>query len=284
MPAGDAVSDELLPAAVLGPTCHRFLSPHYDDIALSCGGTVALLSERGLAPEIEVLFGEGPAAGAALSPFAAENLRDWGLTAVEATAVRRQEERTAAGVLGATTSWLPFPDAIYRDRHYLNNEQLFGEPVAVEGELPEGLIAGLELSEADRAVTRLYAPLAVGGHVDHRHAFRAGRALAIAGWDVWFYEDLPYALRPGLLEDRLAAIGPELVPAAVVPIGPVWETKLAAIFAYPSQLARTFSFAGSNGSRDDIARLLDGYARRIGGGERAERFWRLGGAGKHFQK
>lgn len=266
-----------------GPTRHRFLSPHYDDIALSCGGTVALLSERGLAPEIEVLFGEGPAAGAVLSPFAAENLRDWGLTAEEATAVRRREERAAAGILGAITSWLPFPDAIYRDRRYLNNDQLFGEPVTVEMDLPERLIAALELAKADRSVMRLYVPLAVGGHVDHRHAFHAGRSLSGLGWDVWFYEDLPYALRPGLLEERLAAIGPEFVPA-VVPIGPVWATKLASIFAYPSQLSRTFSFADSSGGREDVTRLLDDYARRIGGGAPAERFWRLREPGESPQK
>lgn len=259
---------------------HVFLSPHYDDIAFSCGGSVALLARDGMQSEIIVLFGAGPAPGAELTPFAAENLRDWGLSAAEVIAARQAEERRAAEVLGASVSWLPFPDAIYRGDRYLNNEDLFGEPAADEDGLANALVTAVTGAErdADPNTTRFYAPLAVGGHVDHRHAFRAGVALARSGWDVWFYEDLPYALRPGLLDQRLASGSARFEPAATVAVESVWETKLAAILAYPSQLERTFSFAGIHGNRDEIAAVLDDYAGRVGSGESGERFWRLADA------
>ena len=34
-----------------------FLSPHYDDVVLSCGGTVALLVEQGEPPLVLTIFG-----------------------------------------------------------------------------------------------------------------------------------------------------------------------------------------------------------------------------------
>ena len=70
-----------LPAELMKPakTWHRFLSPHYDDIALSCGGTVALLARSGLAPEIAIVFGDEPDPSQPLTPFAAMQHAEWGL-------------------------------------------------------------------------------------------------------------------------------------------------------------------------------------------------------------
>jgi len=34
-----------------------FLSPHYDDVALSCGGTVAPLADRGTDTTVVTIFG-----------------------------------------------------------------------------------------------------------------------------------------------------------------------------------------------------------------------------------
>ena len=53
-----------------GPERHLFLSPHYDDIALSCGGTAALLARAGRDPEVALIFGDHPDPAAPLTPFA----------------------------------------------------------------------------------------------------------------------------------------------------------------------------------------------------------------------
>ena len=266
-----------LPSQLAGPTWHRFLSPHYDDIALSCGGIVALLTAAGLTPEIVVLFGDQPDPAIPLSPFAMAMHEGWGLSASQVIASRRREEATAALALGATSLSLPFLDAIYRGRHYESDQQLFGETAEAELNLPSAIVSALELgAPADRRV-RLYAPLAIGGHVDHRHGFRVGVELARSGWDIWFYEDLPYALNSGATESRLADLAQTtpVQPVAVVAVEATWAAKLAAILAYPSQLSTVFGYVGSGSSRDKIDQVMRAYASRIGDGVPSERFWRL---------
>ena len=126
---------------------------------------------------------------------------------------------------------------------------------------------------------RVYAPLAVGGHVDHRHGFTVGADLARAGWDVWFYEDLPYAINEGALPARLTALATTVPvePAASVPVESSWTAKLTAILAYPSQLATVFGYVGAGSSRDEIDRVMRAYATRDGDVP-TERYWRRAGA------
>nr|MBA3416897.1 GlcNAc-PI de-N-acetylase [Chloroflexia bacterium] len=160
---------------------------------------------------------------------------------------------------------------------YTDDDLLFGAPAADEADLPAGIIASLDLKKPPHPAVRFYVPLAVGGHVDHRHAYDAGVLLARDGWDVWFYEDLPYALRSGALEHRLAALAAEapMEPGPTIPTGPYWDAKIEAVLAYPSQLETIFRrYLGVGTSRGEIEAALRDYAERIGGGA-TERFWRL---------
>ncbi len=266
-----------LPASLAGPTAHHFLSPHYDDIALSCGGTARLLADADRAPQISVVFGSEPDPATPLHEFAEELHRAWGFDATTVIASRRAEEAAAADRLGATTRVLPFRDAIYRDRHYLGNPQLFGAVAPAEMDLPDTVAAALLDLARPPAGARIYAPLGVGNHVDHQIAFLAGTRLARDGWDVWFYEDLPYAINPGALETRLADLAaPHPVePAATIDVAAVWPAKLAAILAYPSQLETVFDYVGSGDSPAEIDATMRAYAERTGDGVLGERFWRL---------
>ncbi len=89
-----------------------FLSPHYDDVALSCGGTITALAKAGAHPLIVTCFGGSPPGR--LSDFAQRMHERWQVDAETAIAVRRAEEVVAAALLGGQTQWLDFPDAIYR--------------------------------------------------------------------------------------------------------------------------------------------------------------------------
>jgi LmbE family N-acetylglucosaminyl deacetylase len=262
-------------ADLLAPERHLFLSPHYDDVALSCGGTATLVRRGGRRAEVALLFGSEPDPDQPLTAFAQEMHDDWGLDPAGVIAGRRAEEACAAAILGSEVRFLPFHDAIYRGDSYLNDGDLFGMPVAAETDLPAALVAALGLPAMPDGATRLYVPLAIGGHVDHRHAFAAGVGLDRAGWEVWFYEDLPYALKPGKREARLAGVGERLEVAALVEIGGSWEEKIAAILCYRSQLARTFRYANVGGSREEIEALLRRDALAAGEGTPVERFWRL---------
>lgn len=266
-----------LPASLAGPTAHVFVSPHYDDIAISCGGTARLLADAGRMPRVEVVFGSEPDPAAPLHEFAESLHRAWGLDAATVIASRRAEEAAAAAVLGATTQVLPFRDAIYRDRHYLGNPQLFGAIATAESDLPAAIASALRQDAAPPSGARIYAPLGVGHHVDHQLAFLTAALLAADGWDVWFYEDLPYAINPGALDRRVAELAGALPvePAATIDVASVWRAKLAAILAYASQLETVFAYVGSGCSPAAIDATMRAYADRAGDGVPDERFWRL---------
>jgi LmbE family N-acetylglucosaminyl deacetylase len=259
---------------------HLFLSPHYDDIPLSAGATVRHFADRGLTPETLVVFGSEPDRGQQLSPFAQQMHQVWGLTADQVIASRYAEETAAASILGATTRVLPFRDAIYRGHVYLSDPDLFGVPALSEAALPPEIVESLELGQSPDTGTRIYAPLAVGKHVDHQLVHWAAKDLATSGWDVWFYEDIPYALKPDALETRLAEIrepaGIRLEPVTSIPAESVWDRKIDAILRYPSQLETVFrQYVGVGTTRREISEALKNYAVGAGDGVLAERFWRI---------
>ena len=267
-----------LPASLSGPKRHLFLSPHYDDIPLSAGGTVRLLADHGLTPESLVVFGSEPDPAQSLTPFARSLHDAWGLDAADVIASRRDEELAAAAILGAVTNVLPFRDAIYRGSLYPSDNDLFGTPAAEESALPGQIIASLALPSVPDPAVRVYAPLGVGRHVDHQTVFRAAADLAFAGWDVWFYEDIPYALKPNAFDARFADVvkTTPLEPAAHVPVASTWESKLDAIMRYPSQLETVFrTYIGVGTTRGEIAAALAAYHGGTSKGALAERFWRV---------
>jgi LmbE family N-acetylglucosaminyl deacetylase len=253
---------------------HIFLSPHYDDIALSAGGTAATLTASGRTPEVALIFGEHPDPNQPMTTFAESLHAAWGMTADEVVTARRREEEVASIALGTCDRFLPFRDAIYRGERYLSNEDIFGEIRADEADLPNQVIAALHLGE-DTNTARIYAPLAIGMHVDHQHAYLAGLALATRGWEVWFYEDMPYGLRSENQEKRQAQVEADgLRPGVVVDVGAVWKRKIDAIMAYPSQLKTIFGeYVGVGTTRSEIEAAMASYARSVGGGEHVERFW-----------
>jgi LmbE family N-acetylglucosaminyl deacetylase len=245
---------------------------------LSAGATVRLLANHDLAPETLVVFGSEPDQDRPLSAFAEAMHERWGLTANEVIAGRQAEETAAAAVLGARTRVLPFRDAIYRGDFYLSDDDLFGSPATEERSLPAAVAASLDLARSPDAATRIYAPLGVGKHVDHQIVHLAAKELAEQGWDVWFYEDIPYALKPGALDARLGEVRAttRLAPVAHVPAQSVWDQKIDAILCYPSQLETVFlQYVGIGTTREEISDALSAYATQVGDSVMVERFWGL---------
>lgn len=267
--------DDLISLADLtAPRTHLFISPHYDDIALSCGGTAALAAEAGKDAVVALLFGDHPDPDAPMTPFADELHDQWGLSAEEVIDGRRAEEAESSRILGLRDVYLPFRDAIYRGSNYLNNEQLFGVPRGSDLDLPERVIAALAAEGFEAEGTRVYAPLASGSHVDHQLGFQTGFLLQRAGWNVWFWEDLPYSLLENRVDDRVSQIPFAMEPAAIVDVTDVWTKKIDAIMAYPSQLKVIFEqYVGAGSSRDAIDRVMSDYSQEAGNGRNAERFW-----------
>lgn len=225
---------------------HIFLSPHFDDVVYSCGGTLGVQVSNGLRPLVITVFGGLPAEDWQPSPFAQDiqrRMQASNLSARDLVATRRKEDARAVGVLASDYLWLDYLDAIYRGSppYYTSDEQIIGGDVHpadtwIDRQLAQDL---LEVSERlPDAVW--YAPLGIGRHVDHQLVTSAVDRLMRRGAKVNFYEDFPYILQDGALEQRLDELGGTMDPA-YVEMSEMLPLRLEAADCYATQTALTFA-------------------------------------------
>lgn len=240
----------------------RVLSPHLDDAALSCGGTLYRLRREGHPVEVITVFAGDPVLP--LPPFAQALHELWG-GGEAAMAMRRREDREAMALLHAIPIHWPFPDTIYR-------RDAQGQPLCQDrGDLfrsphPDEAIWVERIQEALAALSwnagdLLLAPLALGGHIDHRLV-----RMAVENWvhrEVLrgFYEDFPYAEWEGF--SGLPGASFHCVELTDEDL----EAKAKAIRAYSSQWPIFFA------TGEEILERIRAYALRVGAGTPAERFW-----------
>jgi LmbE family N-acetylglucosaminyl deacetylase len=168
-----------------------YLSPHFDDVALSCGGLLWEQVEAGESTAVwTVCAGELPPGP--LSPFARSLHERWG-TKLATIEERRAEDAHSCHHLGAGARYFEIPDCIYRREAnsgtylYASEESLFGELHPSEHPLVVQL--RFELAREIPAGAQVVAPSAVGGHVDHRLVRVAAERLERP---LWYYADYPY--------------------------------------------------------------------------------------------
>jgi LmbE family N-acetylglucosaminyl deacetylase len=199
-------------------------------------------------------------------------------------ATRRLEDERYAAFAEVSMVWLDMPDAVFRG--YEGDDELLGTPRA-DDPAPVDL---LRREIARLEPQRVYLPLGIGGHVDHRLARDAGIALLsdsrrwVMPGPEWtgqlaFYEDFPYAWWEGFrrLED-LPAHALATLPADVslvaefADIGDQLERKIRGIGLYGSQIERLFTGqrAMADAVRGFAAKVAD--LGRVQGGA-AERYW-----------
>jgi LmbE family N-acetylglucosaminyl deacetylase len=239
-----------------------YLSPHFDDAVLSCGGQIYEQTARGRRVLV-VTLAAGEPQTSVRSLFADYQHYAWGLSAEEAILVRRAEDARACARLGADLLSWSLPDAIYRldpatgEPLYTSNELLFGNLPRAEAPLIAELAAQMG---ALPAAGRIFAPLGLGSHVDHQ-LVRAAAERAFAS--LLFYEDYPYVQRE-----------PEALEALLQP-REAWESvlfslregaitaRIEAIAAYASQIRVLFNDLAT------MARLVREQVAATGG----ERCW-----------
>jgi LmbE family N-acetylglucosaminyl deacetylase len=212
-----------------------YLSPHFDDAVLSCGGMIWEQTHKGDTVEIwTVCAGESPS-GIPLPETARELHARWG-TGDGAVAIRAVEDTEACRRVGAFHRHLNTPDAIYR-RNPQKGEPLVQKDADIFQPLPDyeqehaRTLAG-EICRMLPEGIRLAAPLAMGGHVDHQFTRVAAEAM---GMPLWFFVDYPYVVDRQLkVEDFL----PERVVKVEQPVSAAGlEAWVHAISAYGSQLS-----------------------------------------------
>lgn len=254
------------------PRSHLFLAPHFDDVALSCGGAVARAVAAGEPATIVTVFAGVPAPEIPLTPYARWHLAAWGVASVaEAFDTRRAEDRAAALVLGASLTMLPFVDGAFRAGRYRSWDELRTRLAPADAPLPAAIADALMVGGLIGPGTLVTGPLAIGRHVDHQAIFAAMRLLAARGARIRGYEDYPYAADAEEYRARMAA--PALAGATpeAIDIAPWLETKVRAIGCYASQLPTLFPDT-------PMPEAVRAYGTLVAGGAGiAERFWWLNG-------
>jgi LmbE family N-acetylglucosaminyl deacetylase len=211
-----------------------YLSPHFDDVALSCGGLTWEQSHAGELVSIWTMCAGEPPPGE-LSPFARQ-LHDRWQAEHNATSMRRAEDANSCRRLGVSYRYFSIPDCIYR-RQPQSTEFMYATEASLNGPLNSGdllVVHNLsdELCRSLPAKASLVCPLALGAHVDHQLTRLAAEQL---GHRLWYYADFPYVLRNQAELNQLGLHGWE---AHIFPISDqgllAWQEAIA---AYVSQIS-----------------------------------------------
>ena len=270
----DSVQNLKLQCSVIDTGCsrlvnvdHFFVSPHLDDIALSCAGTVhRLVSEGQSVSIVTVCTADRPPDIAAPLSAAAKHVHwEWQL-GERPYAHRRAEDVSACASLGATCIHLGLLDAVYRhgvDGQPLYERDFIGIPANPADWQAHALQVSARLWHVlapHQGDMRVYGPLAVGRHVDHT-LVRQVLDVVVPRETLVYYEDYPYADRPDALAQET---GPDLAAETVALTATEIDMRVQTIARYPSQLFALFQQA------DTMPARVRGYIERAGG----ERYWR----------
>ncbi len=216
-----------------------YLSPHFDDAVLSCGGLMWEQRQRGEEVFLWTIFAARPESP--LSPFAQATHTMWGFAPQDdVVGARRAEDERAARRLGVRVRRFPFLDCIYRltpDGEPLYPQSVFVPPHPLEEELPRRIADCLARYLTPRDC--LVCPLTLGGHVDHVLTRRAAEQL---NFPRRYYADFPYVVQaPQDLSEAVAAFESDLFPIAEEALRAWWR----GIEAYASQLGSVFKGEGT---------------------------------------
>ncbi len=205
-----------------------YLSPHFDDISLSCGGLVWEQTHANDSVSIWTVCAAQPPVQE-ISPFAQELQARWGV-GENAISHRRTEDLNSCRLLGAAYRHFTIPDCIYR-RHPITGEHIYTTEGSLNGPVHLGdatLITSLreEMRGALPSDAILVCPLGLGNHVDHQITRLAAEGLYRP---LWYYADYPYVLR---WEEQLKELTQKGWESQVYPISApalaAWRDSVAA--------------------------------------------------------
>ncbi|MDJ0757221.1 MAG: PIG-L family deacetylase [Ardenticatenaceae bacterium] len=239
------------------------LSPHLDDAILSCGGIIIERTRAGQRVLIVTVMAGDPPPGP-VSSYAGSLESRWELVQ-QAAAARRAEDIRACRHVGADWDHWDIPDCIYR-RHPQSGETFYNSDREIFGEIHPAemaLITQLRQKMIDLPpANEVFVPLGIGHHVDHQLTRAAAEQWGIP---LIYYEDYPYAQKPGAVSEMIAA-DDKRWQSQTSPISPErLQQKIEAIELYDSQLSTFFA------DRQDLARQVRHFSTQVGG----ERTWRV---------
>ena len=230
-----------------------FLSPHLDDVAFSCGGTLLRLTNdpRWRVALCTIFTASVPDP----QGFALRCQTDKGVPPeADYMALRRTEDEAYAAFAGVDASrFCAYREAPHRG--YGSPADLFAG-VHDEDAVWQPLSDDLTRLDDELRPDLVFAPQGLGNHVDHLHTIRATLAVWPVERVVW-YRDTPYAIRePDARPSGLLRLEDDLFPCRVPLSSAVLERKIAGCSLYASQIG--FQFGGALALREKLTAFHGG--------------------------
>jgi LmbE family N-acetylglucosaminyl deacetylase len=232
-----------------------YLSPHLDDVVLSCGGLLWEQAQAGESASIWTICA-GDAPPGSFSSFA-ESLHQRWQTADKAPATRRKEDLAACAIVGAECRHFSTPDCIYRrgedgELLYPLEDDILG-PFDYKDSMLIDRLAD-EITQFLPTGARLVSPLAIGNHLDHRLVRDAAEK---TGHPLLYYADYPYvAENTGPLEELIQeGWQPQVYPVSAAGL----EAWIQAVGAYKTQISTFWP------DREALAEAITAYSRECWG-------------------
>ncbi|MCS6836622.1 MAG: PIG-L family deacetylase [Anaerolineae bacterium] len=252
---------------------HLFLSPHFDDAAYSCGATIYRLASQGVRVAVLTIMAGGVPKPLPDTPLLRELHKRWQVDGCQAVKVRLREDKRALKHLKAQALYFDLPDCVYRvvDGHplYPTEAHLWGE-IHPHDYAPRLLTQSTQLTSEliGHRVEVIYAPLAVGRHVDHRIVRDWARMLSRirTEWRLKFYTDFPYMRDETAIHRALDDVDEALCHEDACFTTLDLEARLKAMAEYKSQVS-TF-WEDEEAMAEDTRRAFSRLS-----GDYAERFW-----------
>lgn len=209
-----------------------FLSPHLDDVVLSCSGALCSLRAQGCTVLVITLFAGDPLPP--FSPLAQSFHRLWKAPDEAPYTKRKEEERQAMMSLGIEYAWLGWLEVLYRQVDLACAEDICNPAIDPRR---DHMFSTLSSWFTDLSRTfptaQFVAPLAIGAHRDHL-VTREAACHTLNPHFLIFYEDFPYAAFQPQEVNPLAR-AQDLTPFHL-DILPFLEKRIQATLQYQSQL------------------------------------------------
>ena len=229
---------------------YLFVSPHFDDAVLSCGGLIATVPQ---ATVLTIMAGHPPTP-LPQSPLIQELHERWE-SGKNPITIRQIEDKAAIHLLGAKASYMSIPDCIYRTHNnkviYPNgDDDLFGD--VHPNDPAKTQLESYDLLDNFLSVQTIVAPLAIGNHVDHQ---------LVRDWilslhhnkpsvSIWFYEDYPYSENSEKIYATVNDFPVQLESSVQYVDEVIVNQKCKAIAKYQSQLSTFWN--GVNDMKNNI--------------------------------
>lgn len=249
---------------------HVFVSPHFDDAVLSCGGTIHRLVTGGHSVIVMTMMA-GLVLGDVPHTPILEDLHQRWKAGDNPLLTRQIEDINALESLQANYMHVPLVDCVYRVVDdvalYPSEDSLFGD-VHVNDYAPHFLSEiGMIFSESPKVA---YIPLGVGHHVDHQIVRDWGLNLLshqLDQVDIKFYAEYPYLNTDNAIDQALDDFSISLISNNVILDEDNIRAKVKTITHYESQISTFWK------SLEAMATDVRQSSTHPHSGDYVERFW-----------